>query len=388
MHELTVHFHELALKGGNRPRFERALRDNLRTALKELAPCKVTSIGGRILVRHEMDPDLALARVVKVPGVAFAMRIERFARELEAVGVAVAGHIKGTDAGSFRITTKRSDKAFSLNSTEVNREIGTVVQRETGLPVRLKDADVEVFVSVQPDEILVGYQKIEGPGGLPVGTGGRVAVLMSGGIDSPVAAWRMIRRGCRCDLVHFHSYPLVDKTTQEKAHDLAEILTTWQLRTRLWLVPLADIQRKIRVECPEGLRVILYRRFMVRIAERIAFKRRCGALVTGESLGQVASQTLENLATVDAVAKLPVLRPLVGTDKQEIVAEAQRIETYETSIRPDQDCCQLFTPRHPVTRGTPTQAEEAEEALQVEALVEDAFARAEMVDFCSEPKQA
>jgi len=388
VHELTVHFHELALKGGNRPRFERALRDNLRTALKELAPCKVTSMGGRILVRHEMDPDLALARAVKVPGVAFAMRIERFARELEAVGVAVAGHIKGTDAASFRITTKRSDKAFSLNSTEVNREIGTVVQRETGLPVRLKGADVEVFVSIQPDEILVGYKKIEGPGGLPVGTGGRVAVLMSGGIDSPVAAWRMIRRGCRCDLVHFHSYPLVDKTTQEKAHDLAEILTTWQLRTRLWLVPLADIQRKIRVECPEDLRVILYRRFMVRIAERIAFKRRCGALVTGESLGQVASQTLENLATVDAVAKLPVLRPLVGTDKQEIVAEAQRIETYETSIRPDQDCCQLFTPRHPVTRGTPTQAEEAEKVLDVESLVEDAFARAEMVDFCSEPKQA
>jgi thiamine biosynthesis protein ThiI len=388
MNELTVHFHELALKGGNRPRFERALRDNVRTALKELGPCKVRSHASRILVETEVDLDAALGRVAKVCGVAHAMRVRRFPRELEQVGAAVAKHLGGSGAASFRITTKRADKDFPLTSTEVDRRIGAVVHEATGLPVRLKGADAEIFVSVQRDEILVGYGKVPGPGGLPVGTGGRVAVLLSGGIDSPVAAWRMMRRGCRCDLVHFHSYPLVDKTTQEKARDLAAVLNTWQLQTRLHLVPLAEIQARVRVQCPEALRVILYRRFMMRLAEAIARKRRCGALVTGESLGQVASQTLENLATVDAVATLPVLRPLIGTDKQEIVAESQQLETYDISVQPDQDCCQLFVPRHPATNSSDAEAAAAEEALDVDALVKDALARTEVVDLCSEPRQA
>ncbi|MHC4490921.1 MAG: tRNA sulfurtransferase, partial [Planctomycetota bacterium] len=217
-------------------------------------------------------------------------------------------------------------------------------------------------------------------GGLPVGTGGRVAVLMSGGIDSPVAAWRMINRGCRADLLHFHSHPLVDRTTQEKARDLAEILTQWQYRTRLHLVPLAQVQTEVRLHCPERLRVILYRRFMVRIGEWIARRRRCRALVTGESLGQVASQTLSNLATVDAVATLPVLRPLIGMDKQEIVRLAERLETYPISIQPDQDCCRLFVPAHPATKSTPAELEEAERALDVGALAKDAVERTETVD--------
>ena len=226
----------------------------------------------------------------------------------------------------------------------------------------------------------VGFEKVGGPGGLPVGTGGRVAVLMSGGIDSPVAAWRMMRRGCRCDLIHFHSYPLVDRTTQEKARDLAEVLHPWQFHTRLHMVPLADIQQRIRVECPDRLRVVLYRRFMIRLSEKIAWKRRCGALVTGESLGQVASQTLQNLATVDAVAELPVLRPLIGTDKAEIVKEAQQLGTYPISIQTDQDCCQLFVPRHPATKATPKIAAEAEEALDIDAMVQAALEGVESVD--------
>ncbi|MFQ5845065.1 MAG: tRNA sulfurtransferase, partial [Planctomycetota bacterium] len=221
----------------------------------------------------------------------------------------------------------------------------------------------------------------DGPGGLPVGTGGRVAVLMSGGIDSPVAAWRMMKRGCRADLIHFHSHPLVDRTTQDKARDLAELLTRWQYRTRLHLVPLARIQTEVRLRAPEALRVVLYRRFMMRIAAALARRRRCRALVTGESLGQVASQTLSNLVTVDAAASLAVLRPLVGSDKQEIVREAERIRTYPVSIRPDQDCCRLFVPAHPATRTTAAQLEEAEGGLDVDGLVRDARERAEHVDF-------
>jgi thiamine biosynthesis protein ThiI len=238
-----------------------------------------------------------------------------------------------------------------------------------------------VHLAVLRDEIPRAVEKRGGPGGLPVGTGGRVAALMSGGIDSPVAAWRMINRGCRADLVHFHSAPLVDRTTQEKARDIAVVLTKWQFRTRLYLVPLAEIQKEVRTKTPEPLRVILYRRFMMRIAERIARRRRCRALVTGESLGQVASQTIENLATVDAVVKMPVLRPLIGTDKRDIIAMAERLGTYAISIRPDQDCCRLFVPPHPATKSWPSEAEAAEAELDVEALVNDAVARTEKQDF-------
>jgi thiamine biosynthesis protein ThiI len=377
---LTIHYHELALKRGNRPRFEKALRENVRVAMSALGPCDVRSLSGRILVDTKADARAALDRARRICGVAYAMRVERFPQDLEEVGAAVAGTLKERGAKSFRISTKRADKSYPLTSVEVDRELGAIVQREHAIPVKLKGADADVSVGVLPREIIVGLERVEGSGGLPVGTGGRVAVLMSGGIDSPVAAWRMMNRGCKCDLVHFHSYPLVDKTTQEKARDLAEVLTQWQQRIRLSLVPLGDIQTQIRLNCPEALRVVLYRRFMVRIAQRIARRRKCRALVTGESLGQVASQTLENLTTVDAVATLPVLRPLIASDKQEIINQAQRLETYEISIRPDQDCCQLFVPAHPATGASTRQAEDAEAALDVEELVRDAQKRAEAVD--------
>jgi len=372
---LSVHFHELALKGGNRPRFQRALRKNLERAL---APCRVMSLAGRLLV--EAEKDTAFERATRVCGVAHVMRVQRLPRDLDTVGQAIVDDLKTRDPETFRINTRRVDKTFPLLSMQVDREVGARVQQGTGLKVRLKGADEEVFLTVMHNEILVGYGKRRGPGGLPVGTGGRVAVLMSGGIDSPVAAWRMINRGCRADLIHFHSHPLVDRTTQEKARDLAEILTQWQYHTRLHLVPLAPVQTAVRLNCPESLRVILYRRFMIRIGQWIARRRRCRALVTGESLGQVASQTLSNLATVDAVATLPVLRPLIGMDKQEIIRAAERLLTYPISIQPDQDCCQLFVPAHPATKSTPAELEEAEEALDVDALTRDAVESTEAID--------
>ena len=377
---LAIHFHELALKGGNRSNFQRRLGENLKLALADLGRARVTPVAGRTLVEIDADVDEAMERARRVSGVAFVLRVVRMERDLDAVGRAVAEEIKRLQPKNFRISTKRADKEFPLISTDVDRRVGAIVNELTGVPVKLTGMDAEIHLAVLSREILVGLDKRQGPGGLPVGTGGRVAVLMSGGIDSPVAAWRMINRGCRADLIHFHSHPLVDRTTQEKARDLAGILHKWQYHTRLFLAPLAEIQKAVRVDAPESLRVILYRRFMVRIAERIARRRRCRALVTGESLGQVASQTLSNIATVDAVATLPVFRPLIGLDKQEIIRSAMDLGTYEISIQPDQDCCSLFVPPKPATQSRPAEAEEAEAAFDVDALVCDAVERTESVE--------
>ncbi|MDH3592067.1 MAG: tRNA 4-thiouridine(8) synthase ThiI [Planctomycetota bacterium] len=378
----ALHYHELGLKGGNRTRFERVLEGNCQKALARWGTVKTQRIHRRILVSVDGPVDEVFQRLTEISGIAYVMRAQRFPVDLDAVAKAVADDLNARSGlETFRITTKRGDKSYPMISTQIDRAVGGPVQDATGLGVRMKGADAEVRLSVLKDQIIVGLERRDGPGGLPAGTAGRVAVLMSGGFDSPVAAWRMINRGCTTDLIHFHSHPLVDKTTQEKARDLAEVLTAWQFRTRLLLVPLAAVQTEVRLQCPAPLRVILYRRFMVRIAERLARMRNALALVTGESVGQVASQTLENLATVDAVATMPVLRPLIGTDKQEIIAISEKLKTFDISARKDQDCCQLFVPPRPATRSTPEEAAAAEEALDVEGLVEDAVAGTEVVSF-------
>jgi len=235
--------------------------------------------------------------------------------------------------------------------------------------VDLDGPELTVFVEILKDRVYVSLQKLPGPGGFPVGTAGRVVALLSGGIDSPVAVWRMMKRGCTVVPVHFHAFPLLDHTTIDKARDLARILARFQYRVRLLLAPFGAVQQTIVASCPAPLRVVLYRRFMVRIAEELARRHRAKALVTGESLGQVASQTLDNMTVIDEAARGPVLRPLVGMDKDEIVAEAKRIGTFETSTLPDQDCCQLFVPRHPATAAHIDEVRKAEEALDVVGLV-------------------
>lgn len=381
METLTIHYHELALKGRNRHRFELVLRGNLRRALEGLGPCRIRPSASRILVETEEDPERVAERLLRVFGVAHVMRVRRHPRDIELVAAALAEEAKTRDFSTFRVSARRSDKSFPMTSLEVERRLGAAVHLATGRRVRLKGADLEIFAMILPGEILVAMEKRGGPGGLPVGTSGRVLCLLSGGIDSPVAAWRMMRRGCRVDFLHFHSRPLVDATTQEKARDLAEALTPWQFSSRLFLAPLAEIQTEVRLKTPDPLRVVLYRRFMLRVAERIARRRGCLAIVTGESLGQVASQTLWNLACVDEAASMPVLRPLIGTDKIEITREAERIGTLPVSTRPDQDCCQLFLPEHPTTRARLADVRKAEEALDVAALVERAAAAAETEHF-------
>jgi thiamine biosynthesis protein ThiI len=300
---------------------------------------------------------------------------------LDSLKSRVAKGLVGQRFRTFKVATRRAYKAFPLTSEEINRDLGAFVQGETGAGVDLERPELTISVEVLPREIFLSFGRDAGPGGLPVGVSGRVVSLLSGGIDSPVAAHRLMKRGCRATLVHFHSQPFLDGTSREKAAALAGVLTRFQFHSTLYLVPFGEIQRQVVVGAPAPLRVLLYRRLMGRIAEHIARREGARALVTGESLGQVASQTLENLAVIEAAVGIPVLRPLIGCDKEEIVQQARRIGTYEISIRPDQDCCRLFVPQHPATFAGLEEIQAAEAGLDIEGLVQHGLDRAEIEGF-------
>lgn len=376
---VLVHYHEIALKGRNRPFFIERLAANLRQATEDLPGRKVSVLPGRLLVEggDSASWDTLSARIAAVFGVANFAPAVTSAPNLDALRATAVEQALRTPFRSFRVTSKRSDKTFPKTSMEIDREIGAAIQTASGAKVDLEHPDRTVFIEVLRDRMLVATEKLPGPGGFPVGSSGRVAALLSGGIDSPVAAWRMMKRGCTVLLVHFHAFPLLDRTTIDKTRGLARTLTRWQLRSRLVLVPFGPVQQAIVAACPTPLRVVLYRRFMVRIAEGLARSRGAKALVTGESLGQVASQTLDNMATIDEAAGMPILRPLVGMDKEEIVREARRIGTFETSTLPDMDCCQLFVPPRPALAASLEQVRAAEERLDLPGLVEAALSAAE-----------
>jgi tRNA uracil 4-sulfurtransferase len=368
---LIARYHEIALKGRNRPFFVEKLADNLRRALSDLPGVTVQPFSSRIGV-HVPDGvpwETVHERVGRVFGVANFSRAREVPADLEALKRAAAAELRGASFASFRVTTRRSDKTFPFNSGQIDREVGAAVQAATGMSVNLEEPDLTLWVEVLRDRILYSFDKHPGPGGFPVGSSGRVLALLSGGIDSPVAAWRMMKRGCRVVLAHFHAFPLQDRSTIDKTRELARILTAWQLRTRLLLIPFGPVQQAVVAACPAPLRVVLYRRFMMRIAEALARRRRARALVTGESLGQVASQTLDNMVVIGEATRAAVLRPLVGMDKEEITAQARRIGTFDVSTLPDQDCCQLFVPRHPATAASREEVERAEAALDVPSLV-------------------
>jgi thiamine biosynthesis protein ThiI len=307
--------------------------------------------------------------------------VERTPRDIEALRARILESLNGAAFTSFRIETQRGDKTFPLTSPEINRQLGAAVKARSGARVDLSNPELTVSVEILPREAFFGFRKIPGPGGLPVGASGRVVSLISGGIDSPVAAYRMMQRGCRLIFVHFHSAPYLDRTSQEKARKLVSALTRHQFHSRLYLVAFGEIQRQIVAAVDRPLRVVLYRRMMLRIAEAIARTEKAKALVTGESLGQVASQTLENMAVIQQAASLPILRPLVGMDKQEIIDQASRIGTFDISSVPDQDCCQLFVPKHPATKAKTAEVEQAEAGLEVSEMVQSAVEAAAREEF-------
>jgi len=381
MRYLIGRYHEIVLKGRNRWRFVDQLKQNLRALFADYRLGPMRGEGPRLLVGlpDDISDQVAAERAACVFGLQNFSLSRPVPLDLEALKREAVAAARGLPATTFRISTRRAEKRFPLNSMEIDRIVGAEVARTLGLKVDLDHPDLTISIEILPDSAYLSAGKLPGAGGLPVGITGRALVLLSGGIDSPVAAYRMMRRGLHTDFVHFHSHPLVSAASREKACDLAAHLTRYEARSTLMLVAFADVQREIVARTLRPLRVVLYRRFMLRIASALAHKTGAHALVTGESLGQVASQTLENMTVIEKAATLPVLRPLVGMDKNEIIAEARRLDTFETSILPDQDCCSLFVPAHPETRARPEQVEEAESHFDISAMVAEAVRKTEIV---------
>jgi thiamine biosynthesis protein ThiI len=371
MTSIVVHYKELALKGKNRPWFIQHLVRNIRTALAGLHVVSVRSVMGR--VELELGPnapwDEVRARLGRVFGIANFSYANRGPHDAAALAAAILEDLRGREAASFRVSATRADKRLPFTSPQVEREVGGLIKEAKGWRVDLSHPALTIHLEMLSDGAFYFFGKEPGAGGMPSGTGGRVACLLSGGIDSPVAAFRMMRRGCSVLLVHFHSYPILSRASQEKVREIAALLATYQLRAKLLLVPFGTLQQQVVLAVPAEMRVVVYRRLMLRIAERLAVRGHARALVTGEVIGQVASQTLENMTAIAQATTLEILRPLVGMDKDEITAEAMRIGTYPISIIPDQDCCTLFTPRHPATRARLADVERAEQALPIDDMV-------------------
>ena len=383
MDSVLIRYHEIALKKGNRAYFTEMLKRNIVASVKDLGAKEIRSLPARLVLtfRNEIDPETLSQRISSVFGIANFSLVQRSERDIDQLRRRILAGLNGAHFASFRIDTQRGDKSFPLNSPEINRQLGAAVQEKTGARVDLDNPEFTVYVEILPKDTFFGFNKLPGAGGLPVGTSGRLLSLISGGFDSPVAAYRMMQRGCRVIFVHFHSAPYQDKTSQDKVRELVKLLTRHQFQSRLYMVPFGEIQRQIVAAVTRPLRVVLYRRMMLRIGERIARREKARALVTGESLGQVASQTLENMTVIQQAVTMPILRPLVGMDKQEIVDQARRIGTFETSSIPDQDCCQLFVPKHPATKARFDEVEADEAKLDVSELVRYGLENASIEEF-------
>ncbi|MBY4797963.1 tRNA 4-thiouridine(8) synthase ThiI [Collinsella sp. AGMB00827] len=380
-----VHYHEIGLKGKNRNRFERILMDNLKAALAAFSLEAIERISGHILLSFtdESEPEAALPIIAKVPGVARVSLAFRCERSHEAYAAAAIEALQEFGAfTSFKVSAKRSNTDYAIPSIDMNRQVGEVLCNAfPNKLVKMHKPDATVHVHVVQGKAFVYAKSERGVGGLPQGSAGKVVTLLSSGIDSPVATWMMARRGAIPVPVHFSGRPQTSDESEYLVRDIVEALAPAIQIGRVYVIPFGDAQREISLVCPGSLRVIMYRRIMYAVAERIARLEGARALVTGESLGQVASQTLENIAAVDEMASIPVLRPLIGSDKQEIIDRAHQIGTYELSCQTAPDCCTLFMPRRPETHARLQAVHEAWNQFDHEAMIEDLVARAEHSDF-------
>ncbi|PKQ17250.1 MAG: tRNA 4-thiouridine(8) synthase ThiI [Actinobacteria bacterium HGW-Actinobacteria-7] len=379
-----IGYHEIGLKGRNKNGFERRLRDNLDTALVGLPVEKARILASRLEVALTDDTQIEQVgqRISRVPGVATVSLAYKTNRDFEVMEATALRALR--EAGpweSFAVVTKRSNTDHPETSIEINRRLGAHLLAHAGGKVDLSNPDVRVGVTVAQGYVYTFTRKINGVGGLPVGSAGKIISLLSAGIDSPVASWRMMRRGATIVGVHFSGRPHTGDQSDRLVVEIGEVLRRSGGLGRVYFVAFGELQKEISLLCPPDLRVLMYRRLMIKVAEKIARVERAKALVTGESLGQVASQTLENIAAIDEAAILPVLRPLVGNDKQEIIIEAKTIGTYELSISDHDDCCTLFMPRTPETHARISAVVEAWELLDIDRMVEDALATLSWRDF-------
>lgn len=369
---VVIHYHEIALKLGNRRFFEMQLRRNILRATNHLGVKDVLRLSGRLLClfSSSVDEEKVIAALKKIFGIAYfapAVQLKQAVPEIKAVALDL---LAGKKFASFKVETKRSQKHFPITSPQLNAEVGEHILNHLPARVDLHQPELILRIEIVDNYAIMYTNRLEGPGGLPVGTSERAVCLISGGIDSPVAAFKMMKRGIKLIFVHFHSAPFTSAASQRNVERLVEVLNTYQYRSKLYLVPFAEIQQHIVANAAPSYRVILYRRAMVRLAEMIAAKNHAYALITGENVSQVASQTLVNMNVINQAATLPILRPLAGDDKQEIIAAAQRLGTFEISTEPFEDCCSLFVPPHPETRAKLPVVQEFEAKLNLPSLIE------------------
>ena len=376
---------EIVLKGANKKMFENKLRTNVARRMRPFGDFKVSILQSTVYVEPEnelCDLDGAWEACHTIFGAISLCRSRPCEKNEDAIFEAVCNYL-GDDlaaAKSFKVESKRSDKRFPLNSIQISQAIGgRLAEAYPEVPVDVHHPDYTVYVEVRDFAAYVHGPAEPGAGGLPTGVGGRAAVLLSGGIDSPVAGYMIAKRGVELECIHFFSYPYTSERAKEKVLDLARIMARYCGRMTVHVVPFTKIQEEIRAKCPEEYFTLIMRRMMMRISEALAKKLECMSLTTGESLGQVASQTMQALMVTNAVCSLPVLRPLIGMDKEEIITVARKIGTMETSILPYEDCCTVFTPKHPKTRPSLSEIEKVEQALEIDALVNAAVEGTEPV---------
>jgi len=373
MDYIICHYHEIGLKGKNRKFFEEKLVDNIKKSLLKGCFDLVKRISGRIIIKvnekgakKEKEMTAALSNVFGISYFAWAVSCPQ---KLSAIKEKAAQILKEKKSSTFKIATQRSKKDFHLTSQQINEKVGEFIVKNLKRKVKLDNPGTTCFIEIVEKYAFLYTSKVKGCGGLPVGVSGKAVVLLSGGIDSPVASFLAMKRGIKVIFVHFHSTPHTDRASIEKAKQIIKLLNKFQFQSKLYLVPFAGIQKKILLKVPAKLRIIFYRRFMLAIAEKIAHRERALALVTGDSVAQVASQTLENIRVISESSALPILRPLAGYDKEEIIRSAQQIGTFTLSILPHQDCCARFLPKHPETKANIWEVKRAEKKLNVEGLI-------------------
>jgi len=369
MKYVICHYSEIGLKGNNRKFFEEKLIKEIKRCLDSYFYEFVKRISGRVIVKlnprgREKQPEIKVA-LKNVFGLAYFCFADESKQDIDSIKSQSLEILKKKDFNSFRILTKRSKKNFYLISPEVDRQVGAYIVDNLNKKVNLKSAEIILFIEIVEKYTFFYVEKIKGQGGLPVGVSGKVLLLLSGGIDSPVAGFQLMKRGLNLSFVHFHTYPYTTQESIKKTEKMVKHLSRFQGKSRLYLVPFAEIQKQIVLKAPIKLRVIFYRRLMVKIAQEIAEKENISVLATGDNLGQVASQTLENINVITRAINLPILRPLITFDKEEIVNKAKEIDTYKISLLPDQDCCSRFVPKHPETKACLKDVEKAEKKLKI-----------------------